>query len=145
MEQKIHGKNGHESWNTCRLFQHEEASRWQLKYFVYFHPCLGEDEPNFDVHIFQLGWNHQYNIERLRRFWSFKSSFDTFVSVGAPLPLLRSHPKLQPDEAPTLPPGEHLRLKLDWKWRNSDNTCNLTQPTVTNLLTIFFGGWLIFR
>ena len=39
--------------------------------------------------------------------------------VGAPL-MCCSHPKLQPDEASTLPPGEHLRLKLDWKWRNCD-------------------------
>ena len=34
---------------------------WQLKYFVHFHPDpWGFMIPNFDEHIFQMGWfNHQ--------------------------------------------------------------------------------------
>ena len=27
--------------------------------FFIFTPKIGEDEPNFDEHIFQRGWNHQ--------------------------------------------------------------------------------------
>ncbi len=27
--------------------------------FYMFTPILGEDGPNFEEHIFQLGWNHQ--------------------------------------------------------------------------------------
>ncbi len=36
---------------TCRW--------WQLKYFFYFHPENWGNDPQFDEHIFQRGWNHQ--------------------------------------------------------------------------------------
>ena len=36
------------------------VSSWWFPIFFMFTPKIGEDEPNFDEHIFQRGWfNHQ--------------------------------------------------------------------------------------
>ena len=32
------------------------SSWWQLKHFLMFNPKIGEDEPNYDEHIFQMAW-----------------------------------------------------------------------------------------
>ena len=48
-------------------------SWWQLKYFFYFHPYFGEDEPIL-THIFQRGWfNHQ--LTEVKKNWVTSPSF----------------------------------------------------------------------
>ena len=48
-------------------------SWWQLKYFFYFHPYFGEDEPIL-THIFQRGWfNHQ--LTEVKKIWVTSPSF----------------------------------------------------------------------
>ena len=42
------------------------SGRLQLKYVLMFNPILGENAPNLDEHIFQLGWNYQLVFIQLR-------------------------------------------------------------------------------
>ena len=74
------GANGRKKvsqMNFSSTFAHGWMTRWWKIFQIFFGiftPKIGEDEPNFDEHIFEMGWfNHQLD-ELLCLIWNIKST-----------------------------------------------------------------------
>ena len=52
---------------------------WFLGIFFSVHPYLMEKRPNFDVHIFQMGWNHQPDVNWHQQKLDFLGHLEQFA------------------------------------------------------------------